>query len=472
MTTEITLPLWFFALLLIGFIHASVFAGLLPSLRWYIRKRSSRKADKKNSELQIKIRPFLRTPRRVVVDRVCNDTQVIEALEQKIAGDSGKRSQAETKVQTYATEIVPYFNALMYFNFGYWLAKSILRFLYRIKISAADASRLDQIDPNATVVFVMNHRSNIDYLLVAYLVANKVTLSYAVGEWARVFPLEQLVKSLGAFFVRRKSNDPLYRKVLERYVHMATTEGVCQAIYLEGGLSRDGNFQPIKMGFLDYMLRGFDANKNRDIVFVPIAINYDRVLEDKNMLKWAYPEARLSKTRHFLNFVNFMKDNMYIGSRLRWRKFGYASVNFGIPVSIKNYQMENQFSFSELDSKQRFVAVKELAGQLMTSVKYVMPVLPVPLISCVFMKEEQALRSLDIFVKVEQMIQEMINNGAAMKKNEQPRNKTLMESLKLLVDRKILEEKNDYYKVAPEHKPLIAYYANSLQHLLTNEKKI
>lgn len=466
MTTEITLPLWLIVLLVFGFIHASIFAWLLPSLRWFIRNRSTRKADKKNTELQIKIRPFLRTPRRVVVDRLCNDSQVHDAMEQQIAAGKGKRSQLESKVSSYATEIVPYFNALMYFNVGYWMAKSILRFLYRIKISAADASRLDAIDPNATIVFVMNHRSNIDYLLVSYLVAKKVTLSYAVGEWARVFPLEQLVKSLGAFFVRRKSNDPLYRKVLERYVHMATQEGVCQAVYLEGGLSRDGNFQTIKLGFLDYMLRGFDAHKNRDIVFVPIAINYDRVLEDKNMLKWAYPETRASKTRHFVNFLSFMKDNMYIGSRLRWRKFGYASVNFGIPLSIKNYQLEKQFNFAEIDSKQRFIAVQTLAEQLMESVKYVMPVLPVPLISCVFMKYDQSLRSLDIFVKVEQVIQEMINNGAAMKKNEQPRNKTLMESLKLLVDRGILKEENDYYQIIPEHKALIAYYANSLKHLL------
>jgi len=290
MDTSISLPLWVFALLIIGFVHAAIFGWLIPTLRWYIRHRSIRKSDKKNSELQIQIRPFLRTPRRVLVDRLKNDKEVLKEVDKLISEKNVKRNTLETQVGTYATEIVPYFNAQMYFNVGFWLAKSVLRFLYRIKISAKDASLLDQVDPNATVVFVMNHRSNIDYLLVSYLVDDKVTLSYAVGEWAKIFPLEQIIKSLGAFFVRRNSNNTLYRKVLERYVHMATEEGVCQAVYLEGGLSRDGNFQKIRLGFLDYMLRNFDERNKRDIVFIPIANNYHRVLEDKNMLRWAFPE--------------------------------------------------------------------------------------------------------------------------------------------------------------------------------------
>ena len=48
--------------------------------------------------------------------------------------------------------------------------------------------------------------------------AEKAALSYAVGEWARVWPLQSLVRAMGAYFVRRNSKDALYRKVLERYV--------------------------------------------------------------------------------------------------------------------------------------------------------------------------------------------------------------------------------------------------------------
>ena len=63
---------------------------------------------------------------------------------------------------------------------------------------------------------------------------------------------------MGGFFVRRNSKNPLYRKVLERYVQMATEGGVPQAIFPEGGLSRDGHLREPKLGLLDYVMRGFD----------------------------------------------------------------------------------------------------------------------------------------------------------------------------------------------------------------------
>ena len=72
------------------------------------------------------------------------------------------------------------------------------------------------VPAGTAVVFVMNHRSNMDYVLVAFLAAERTALSYAVGEWARIWPLQQLIRSMGAYFVRRNSNNPVYRRVLER----------------------------------------------------------------------------------------------------------------------------------------------------------------------------------------------------------------------------------------------------------------
>src|SRR4029077_6242734 len=66
----------------------------------------------------------------------------------------------------------------------------------------------------------------------------EVAISYAVGEWARAFPLERMFKAFGAYFVRRKFREPLYHAVLERYVQLITREGVTQGIFLEGGLTR------------------------------------------------------------------------------------------------------------------------------------------------------------------------------------------------------------------------------------------
>ena len=94
-----------------------------------------------------------------------------------------------------------------------------------------------------SLVYLMNHRSNADYVLVSYALAGRVAISYAVGEWARAFPLEHIFKAFGSYFVRRRYREPLYHAVLERYVQLITREGVTQGIFLEGGLTRDGRLQ-------------------------------------------------------------------------------------------------------------------------------------------------------------------------------------------------------------------------------------
>ena len=267
-----------------------------------------------------------------MIDRLIYDAKVIEEIE-SIASHTGmSREQLQSRVYHYAREIVPAFNALIYFRLGYWLAKKISRFVYRVKVGAADSEKLGDIDPQATVVFVMNHRSNMDYLLVTYLAADQVSLSYAVGEWARVFPLQSLIKALGGFFVRRNSDNALYRKVLERYVHMSTSEGVCQAVYLEGRLSRDGSIGKPKLGFLDYMLRDWDSANDRDIVFVPVGINYDHVLEDENMLAvTSEDKLRKGSWQYVRDALFFIKMNLFASAEEKLIRYGYASVIYGPP---------------------------------------------------------------------------------------------------------------------------------------------
>ncbi|MGH8530047.1 MAG: 1-acyl-sn-glycerol-3-phosphate acyltransferase [Nevskiales bacterium] len=469
MTATVELPLWLVLILVAGCGYAVLMSALLPSVRWVLRRRLNRAIDRINARLRIRIRPFQRTKRQVLIDRLSYDSQVLEAVESH-ARESGTPSEVVLeRVHGYASEIVPAFNAYVYYRVGYWLARRVSRFIYRIRVSAADNDRLTAINPEATVVFVMNHRSNMDYLLVTYLAANQVTLSYAVGEWARVLPLKQLIKGLGGYFVRRNSNDPLYRKVLERYIHMSTKEGVSQAVYLEGGLSRDGRFAESKLGFLDYMLRNFDAETDRDIVFVPIGINYDHVLEDMNMLAWTDPQRRKGTWHHLQNVLRFLRQNIAAGQSGRFLRNGYASVNFGIPVSAAGFVRSRSIRFPGLDKSARFVQVSALAQELMDAIRHVMPILPVPLIATVIAAHEgERLRSGEIIVAVNELIDRIIRAGAAMKYDERPRGSTILASLELLRRRGILIEDNDCFVLNPESRPLVVYYANSIAHWLEN----
>ena len=288
----LTLPLWLAILLGLLALWSALDRLLIPSARWFLRRRVNRVIEEINTRLKIRIPPFKLTKREVLIDRLLYDPQVQEAAEAE-ARDSGMpREAVQARVRTYAREIVPAFNAYVYFRFGYWLARSLARSLYRVRLGYSDEQGLARIAGNSTVVFLINHRSNMDYILVSYLAAEKSALSYAVGEWARIWPLQTLIRAMGAYFVRRNSKDPLYRRVLERYVAMATAAGVTQAVFPEGGLSRDGRLRPPKLGLLDYMVRSFDPAGELDIAFVPVGINYDRTLEDRSFLAELAPTAK------------------------------------------------------------------------------------------------------------------------------------------------------------------------------------
>ena len=217
----VTLPLWLLILIVLLALVGVLDRLLVPSVRWFIRSRASKVLDEVASQLRIEIRPFQQTRRQVLIDRLLYDDKVQQAAAAYAREQNMPRAVVMAQISGYAREIVPAFNAYFYFRVGYWLGRRIARTLYRVRVGYTDSEGLARISPDATVVFVMNHRSNMDYVLAAYLVADQAALSYAVGEWARIWPLQQLIRSMGAYFVRRNSRDELYRRVLERYIGMS-----------------------------------------------------------------------------------------------------------------------------------------------------------------------------------------------------------------------------------------------------------
>ncbi|MDD9890545.1 MAG: hypothetical protein OXU66_01235 [Gammaproteobacteria bacterium] len=71
---------------------------------------------------------------------------------------------------------------------------------------------------------------------------------------------------------------------------------------------------------------------------------------------------------------------------------------------------------------------------------------------------------LEVVSECDTVIDKMISRGAAMKEEEKPRHKTLVNSLDLLRERNILLEERDRYSINPEQSALIDYYANSIEH--------
>ena len=354
----------------------------MPGARWFLRRRLNRMIDEVNTRLELQIPAFQQTRRRVLIDQLSYDPQVMEAIDAEAQATGTPREVLSRQVERYAREIVPSFNAYAYFRIGYHIARRAVESLYRVRLGYADDEALARIEPGASVVFVMNHRSNMDYVIVAYMAAHRSALSYAVGEWARVWPLRMLVRSLGAYFVRRGSGSRLYRQVLACYVQAATAGGVVQAVYPEGGLSRDGRLRKPKLGLINYMVSSFDPAGTRDLVFVPVGINYDRVLEDRMLVRApAQGQPRRSRGRVLATALGFAAHNVSLMIRGRWYRFGYACVNFGTPLSMRDYAKTQVVDFRALGQKERFEAVERLGGELLEAIAAAIPVLPVSLVA-------------------------------------------------------------------------------------------
>ncbi|MCV2894073.1 1-acyl-sn-glycerol-3-phosphate acyltransferase [Lentibacter sp. XHP0401] len=446
----VEIPLW---LLLVILLFAAVtFAShfLFPSVRWFFRRRMEKAVAKLNERLERPIEPFKLARRHDMIQRLIYDGEVWQAISDHAKKEGVPENVAFERARRYAREIVPSFSATMYYGFAIRLSRFLSRRLYRVRLGHHARETLAAVDRDATVVFVMNHRSNMDYVLVTYLAAEQSALSYAVGEWARVWPLSRLIRAMGAYFIRRKSRGDLYRRVLARYVALATEGGVTQAVFPEGGLSLDGALAKPKLGILSYIVNGYDA-ETRDVVFVPVAINYDRVFEDKILVAAGERGDRRFRARISV-VVKYIFRIIWRWLLRKYHRFGYAAVSFGEPLSLRGFSDGGE------------IVVEDLAADLMRRIGDVVPVLPVPLAASVFVRAEGPMTREQYAEAFQALVEAMPD--AHIHAPREDMGYAVEYGLRNLEGRGFVAEQNGFYVITEGGAPLVRYYANSIAHLL------
>lgn len=469
MAATITLPLWLAVALAVLAVVALIDRLFAPALGWWLRRRVNRAIDRLNQRLQLKIPPFKLARRSQLIEQLLFDPDVLRAIEQEAARQGEPREVTLARARRYAKEIVPSFSAYTYFRVGTALAKKISTSLYRVRLGAIDEASLARTAEDAAVVFVINHRSNMDYVLVTYLVSQSSALSYAVGEWARVWLLQRLIRMMGGYFVRRDSSNPLYRKVLARYVHMATASGVTQAVFPEGGLTRDGSLRPPKLGLLSYMVSGFDPHGGRDILFVPVGLNYDRVLEDRVLTAAASTPAG-EKPRFSFHpgvLAAYLLRGLWLRLTGRWHRFGYACVSFGRPLSLRAYVAARNIDFRALPEAARFSEIERLGQHLLAEVGRVVPALPVSLVSTAILAAgEKGLTAFELKGAVFELIRRLQSVGGHVHIPRQALEYAVDFGVRNLIMRHMVTEQGGIYRANPREQALLAFYANAIAHLL------
>jgi glycerol-3-phosphate O-acyltransferase len=229
-----------------------------------------------------------------------------------------------------------------------------------------------------------------------------ISLSYAVGEWARVWPLNHLFKWFGAYFIRRRYREPLYHAVLSSFVRTITKNGVTQGVFIEGGLTRDGAFQKPKLGMLDYIVTAKrDPAFDGPLVIIPTAINFDRVLEDRNLTEELIGrEDRRSKGEKLSSTFDFLLKGFWRGLFRRFKRYGYAVVAFGKPIVVDDFARRHPALLAETYDERK-EAMRELAEAIMSEISDALPVTPVCLAARVFAEAKGPLTDGEIVAAIE-----------------------------------------------------------------------
>lgn len=446
MFQTVSLPLWLLVLILVFAAVTALSHFLFPSVRWFLRRRAERVVAELNKRLDRPIEPFKLARRTDMIQRVIYDRDVVEAVQAHAAATGLREDVAFEEARRYAREIVPSFSATAYFGFATRAAKRLSRFLFDVHFAETKPGSLTQIDPEATVVYVMNHRSNMDYVLVTYLAARRSALSYAVGEWARVWPLQGLIRSMGAYFIRRKYRNQLYRRVLARYVQLSTQGGVTQAFFPEGGLSLTGDIGEPKLGLLSYIVDGYRPD-GRDVVFVPVALNYDRVLEDRVLIA-----AGRRGDRRFRGSAGeaALFIFRYLWRRLRGRehRFGAAAVVAGQPFSLKDA------------TRTGGVPTPEVLGEvLFQRMRDSIPVPIGPLAARAILSGAQT--RADVEKAVSSMVKELQREGVFLTFDPERLRDALHHEIAVMQRRNILSA-GDLLEPKGDGADLLAYYARSI----------
>ena len=219
------------------------------------------------------------------------------------------------------------------------------------------------------VIITPTHRSHLDYIFISYAIYKQGLACplVAAGQNLSFWPMGYFFRKTGAFFIRRtfKGLD-IYPHVFRSYLWMILKKFQPIEFFIEGGRSRTGSLLPAKLGMLNMIIEAWNSGKIDDAKFVPLSVNYDRILEEDSYIKeiQGVPKkservTSLLKNRHLLK-----------------RHYGNVCFAIGQPVSLAE----------TLNNSNSHIEQKDKIGMtIMNRLRLTMPVTSTALIATVMM---------------------------------------------------------------------------------------
>ncbi len=464
MSEIVELKFWHYLVLLLLAIYGLLQLIILPLIQSFIYRRFQATERKVNKELDFGLPTYALATRRLWLDRLRTDVAVQKVITEII--NEGEISEHEVRKTAlkYADEIVPSFNAFFYFRIGYWVTKFSLHLLYWVRVGYNTEQNYDSIRKNDCVVLVSNHRSNFDALLLMHWTSHRAPISYAAGEWALAFPIRQILHAFGFCIISRKrSGDRLYHCLLKRYVFLSTSQCVPQGLFLEGGLSRDGKMRDLRLGLTNYLMRANGHGNCKDILFIPSAVNHDRIPEFKSLI--AHQDKGFKNKGAFYSLyslIRFMATVVTYMMPRRHKPFGYSCANFGKAVSLNAWQKKNKIDFNKLPDAERREMIGKFGQELAEKIDKLIPVLPTNIIAQVFKENTKfPLSEIELKTRSIVLVEKLKKEGVSVFLPKNDEDYALSQGIYILIREKIIYPTGDgRYKLVKNTEKSLTYYSN------------
>ena len=315
------------------------------------------------------------------------------------------------------------------------------------------------------LVFIPCHKSHVDYLMLPYLmyIKNMPVPLIAAGKNMFFWPMGPIFRALGAFSLRRTfKGNVLYAKVFGEYIHKLLEEGFNLKVFIEGTRSRTGKLIMPKLGFLSILLNAYKNKSCEDLVFAPVYIGYDRVLEEKSYLHEV--EGGKKKDENFMQMLNARK---FLKNR-----YGKIYIKFHDPISLKKILAQDQLTLSAMSQKEQNALCRNLGHRIINAINNVTVVTPHALLAASLLNSDKKVLSYKALAADTEMYLNHLNRQHADISDTLLMNHdhALDNALESYVGRKLVERISEtreesldasQFKVMVDKRPILEFYKNN-----------
>ncbi len=297
--------------------------------------------------------------RRTLVASILNSNSIKSYIESESEGSRKKTAKLRKKATKYVWEIC----SDMSYPFIY-LYDRALTWFWNSRYENLEVINLEEIRkiaPSTSLIFSPCHRSHIDYLALSYLLYYKDLMlpQIVAGKNLNLPIVGPLLRKGGAFFMRRSfSSNRLYSVVFYEHLRKLMQRGHSIEFFPEGGRSRSGKLMPPRPGIISMILRSFLGMDEKQVSFVPISINYEKVLEGNSYVNEVM--GAVKKKENLKDIFSVFRDfRNYLGE---------AYLQFGKPISLNALLKDYPLSDYPSEKDWLFKVTPILGKKIMTNI--------------------------------------------------------------------------------------------------------